>query len=302
MRSATNSVHFMPAPGESASGFLIHLSRSFSAELAPLLSALLSDPQAVASAVYSPMLAGPISDLVGASVRELLPIFAAPHSKANYLRIGEFVLRYGQINQSTRRVAPETFADDIGAGRRPYHRLSWSIAALRIDPDTSHRLIDTCDRCGRRLRWMNTFDVSQCGDCTRRLWLCKGDSAAPDAYDVFVGELFNSTINVRKAARNQLPRRIRAWIEGDILDLIEVIGAVICLANQGVELPPNRSEGIEIVLAGDSAIRRCLRRPLDQAMCSKDRLAPALASSKVFARLRRAPSRLVSEYLMSLVI
>lgn len=292
----------MPAPGESASGFLIHLSRSLSVEIGPFLSTLLSDPQAVASAVYSPMLAEPISYLVGTSVHELLPMFALPDSRANYLRIGEFVLRYGQINQSTRRVAPETFTDDIGAGRRPYHRLSWSIAALRFDPDTSHRLIDTCDRCGRRLRWMNTFDVSQCGDCTRRLWLCKGDEAAPDSYDAFVGELFSSTNNVRKAARNQLPRRTRAWIEGDILDLIEVMGAVNCSANQGVETPPNRSEGIEIVLAGESAVRRCLHRPLDQAMCRKNRLAPALASSEVSARLQRAPSRRVSEYLMSLVI
>lgn len=303
MKGPSHSVHLRPFSGESASGFLVRLSRFLSLEVGTPLYILLGDSRAVASAVHMPSLAQAVAELAGVSHQELLPLFALPDKRTNYLRIGSFILRATQIDQSVRRIAPSVLASDIRAGRRPYHRLIWSIAALRFDPETSDELIQTCDRCGRDLRWVDAFDVAQCSVCTRRLWLSSSTKAS-DPYDRFVGGLFNPAINVRSATRSKLPSKTRAWAEGDILDLIDVVGEFNLSMNHDLASGPRSKEitGVATVLAGEAAIRTSLRRPLQQAMKDNNRLAPVLASCATAARVRRGPSRRVSDYLMTLVI
>jgi hypothetical protein len=127
---------------------------------------------------------------------------------------------------------------------------------------------------------------------------------ASDPYDRFVGGLFNPAINVRSATRSKLPSKTRAWAEGDILDLIDVVGEFNLSMNHDLASGPRSKEitGIATVLAGEAAIRTSLRRPLQQAMKDNNRLAPVLASCATAARVRRGPSRRVSDYLMTLVI
>lgn len=213
-----------PLPGESASGFVIRLSRFLSVDLSRPLRGMIGDPLASASAVHQSQLIEFLADFSGLPRTSFEPLFALPQSPGQSVKLGDFIVRAAHVDQSRRKVSPALFASDVEAGRPLYHRLTWSLAHLKEDPDTGHPLIDTCDRCGASLRWSLAFDVGQCDVCTRRLWISpQGPSAEQNVMDKLLQDLFCSSLDARLRARSALPVSIRAWPEGDILDLLHVI-------------------------------------------------------------------------------
>jgi hypothetical protein len=304
MQGFSHPRRFEPFPGESASGFVIRLSQFLSFDLSGPLFEILGDPWASASAVHLPHLAGLIAEVAGISPQALLTLFALPDGRTNCVRLGSFTLRSGQVDQSTRRVAPAVFASDIAEGRQAYHRLVWSVSALRFDPESGHALVRDCDRCGAKLLWTDAFDVGQCGTCTRRLWLTDTSKFEPNTQDLLLSGVFSASAEARTAGRSKLPFRTRTWTEGEILDLLDVVGTFEAAINQNFnfELPATESTGVEAILAGEAAIRKLIRSPIEVALKRNDRLSPILASGATSACLRRAPSKIVSDYLLSLVV
>ena len=293
-----------PLPGESASGFVIRLSRFLSVDLSRPLRGMIGDPLASASAVHRSELIEFLADFSGLPRTSFEPLFALPQSPGQSVKLGDFIVRAAHIDQSRRRVSPALYASDVEAGRPLYHRLTWSLAHLKEDPDTGHPLIDTCDRCRASLRWSVAFDVGQCDVCTRRLWISpSGPSAKPNVLDKVLQDLFSSSVHARVSARSALPARIRTWPEGDILDLLHVIesfGAAVAI-KLDVDACLGRSNTEYAVLSGEDAIRRVVRAPIEAALKKKDRMSPIAASGVTIAYLRRSPSKAVSDYLLSLV-
>ena len=199
----------LPLPGESASGFVIRLSRFLSVDLSRPLRGMIGDPLASASAVHRSQLVEFLAEFSGQPRACFEPLFALPQSPGHSVKLGDFIVRSAHIDQSRRKVSPAIYASDVEAGRPLYHRLTWSLAHLKEDPDTGQPLIDTCDRCHAPLRWSVAFDVGQCDLCTRRLWISPpSPPVARNFLDNMLLDLFCSSIDARMHARSALPVRI----------------------------------------------------------------------------------------------
>ena len=124
-----------------------------------------------------------------------------------------------------------------------------------------------------------------------------------NALDKLLQDLFCSSVDVRVRARNALPAAIRAWPEGDILDLLYVIESFGASVARKFDLDcgHGRLEAENAVLSGEDAIRRLVRAPIESALRKGSRIAPIAASGATMAYLRRSPSKSVSDYLISLV-
>lgn len=293
-----------PLPGESASGFVLRLSRFLSADLARPLRGIIGDQWATASVIHRSQLVEILAEVSGLPAATLEPLFALSQVPGPFVKLGEFMVRPAHVDQSCRRIAPAVFASDAEGGRPLYHRLTWSLAHLKKDPDTDYPLISACDRCHAPLRWNVAFDVGQCDACTRRLWIApSGRTDEGGVLDKLLQDLFCSSVGTRARARSALPTAIRAWPEGDILDLLYVIEAfAIAVARRfDVESCRGRLDAGNAILSGEDAIRRMVRAPIESALRDGSRIAPIAASGATTAYLRRSPSKAVSDYLLSLV-
>ena len=140
--------------------------------------------------------------------------------------------------------------------------------------------------------------------CTRRMWISPPHpSAEPNVLDKLLRDLFCTSVDARERVRRTLQARIRAWPEGDILDLPHVIESFAAAVTRRLDVDPclSRLDTANAVLSGEDAIRRLVRAPIESALRKKDRMSPIAASGATIAYLRRSPSKAVSGYLISLV-
>jgi hypothetical protein len=288
------AVSFVPMEGESACSLLLRAASLVSPFPSLVVKNLLGDAEAIASAVHRHDAIDAIASSFGvdeATLEGTMMYKADPG-----LRIGPFVVRTRDIDQSRRRVCPQVLRTDRDIGEPPYQRLSWTIRAIRHDPTSFAPIIDRCG-CGCDLLWSQTVVIEECPSCGSLLWesTC-GESEPQDAEAVqFLGHLFSSSVARRDDARSRLPPLIAQWTEGDLLEFFETLGlfshleVLTRLPRADIEVWV-RAVGIRAALEGMEAIRELIGRAFDGPPAGAERFWSTRRMGLANLVIRRCPS------------
>ncbi len=121
-----------------------------------------------------------------------------------------------------RRVAPQRLAE------APYHRAIWQHGLVPFDLVTGEWLIDTCPRCGTRMRWYHSPGVSIChrADCRFDLTSMCGLCVDPVRFATAgpICRLLDPDPTVHETALAVLPDSIRELGRGAAFELIWRLG------------------------------------------------------------------------------
>ncbi|MBR0689858.1 TniQ family protein [Bradyrhizobium manausense] len=278
MNRAT-AICFEPLDGESTSSLLLRAASSLSPVPGLVVEGLLGDAEVVASAVHRQDSVDAIVSNLGVERDALQRTMI--HRDGENLRVGPFVVRTQDIDQTHRRVCPAALRNDALQGRSPYQRLNWAIRVLRFDADTGGSIIDRCG-CGRDLLWRETARIDECPACGCLLWeAAPSDSECQDGEAVhFLSKLFSNREHRREEARSALPSEILEWTEADLLELFETLGlfshpeVLMRIPRADVELW-SRAAGIHATLNGMGAIRNLIECAFEHPPAGADRFWPA---------------------------
>ena len=269
------AISFAPMEGESASSLLLRAASLLSPFPGLIFKNFLGDAEAIASAVHRHDTVDAIASSLG--VEQTALGRSMIHRAGHGLRVGPFIVRTQDIDQTHRRVCPAVLRADHESGVPPYQRLSWVIRVIRYDPVSSAPIIDRC-ACGCELLWSETVRIDECPSCGSRLWeSLLGQSEPQDVEAVhFLGALFAESKACRDEARASLPPLVAHWTEGDLLEFFETLGlfshpeVLTRLPREDTEVWV-RAMGIHAALRGMEAIRELIGRAFDDPPPGADR-------------------------------
>ena len=200
----TRAVSLLPMEGESACSLLLRAAALVSPFPSLVVKHFMGDAEALASAVHRHDAIDPIASSFG--IDEATLINTMIHKADTGLRVGPFVVRARDVDQTRRRVCPAVLRTDRDTGIPPYQRLNWVIRVVRYDETSFAPIIDRCG-CGCDLFWSQTVRVEECPSCGSLLWeSTRGEAEPQDAEAVqFLGALFSSSEARRNDARSRLP-------------------------------------------------------------------------------------------------
>lgn len=277
--TSETAICFEPFEGESTSSLLLRAAASLSPVPGLVIAGLLGDAEAIASAVHRHDSIDAIVSNLGVERTDLQRTMI--HRDGDNLRVGPFVVRTQDIDQSHRRVCPAVLRNDALQGRTPYQRLNWTIRVLRFDPDNGGSIVDRCG-CGRDLLWRETTRIDECPSCGCLFWeSIPTDSECQDGEAVgFLSELFSDCKKRREEAREALPSQVSEWTEADLLELFETLGlyshpeVLMRIPRADVELW-SRAVGIHATLNGMGAIRNLIGGAFEDPPAGADSFWPA---------------------------
>jgi hypothetical protein len=269
------AISFAPMEGESASSLILRAASLLSPFPGLILKNFLGDAEAIASAVHRHDTIDVIAVVLGVEQTDLKRSMI--HRAGHGLRVGPFIVRTQDIDQTHRRVCPAVLRADQESGVPPYQRLSWVIRVIRYDPVSSAPIIDRC-ACGCELLWSETFRIDECPSCGSRLLESMLGQAEPRDIEAvqFLGALFNESEPRRVEARCCLPTFIAHWTEGDLLEFFETLGlfshleVLTRLPREDTEVSV-RAVGIRAALQGMDGIRKLIGRAFDDPPPGADR-------------------------------
>jgi hypothetical protein len=288
------AVSFVPMDGESACSLLLRAASLVSPFPSLVVEHLLGDADAIASTVHRHDVIDAIASSFG--IDETVLEGTMIHKAEPGLRIGPFVVRTRDVDQTRRRVSPQALRSDRDNGEPPYQRLTWTIRAIRHDPTSSAPIIDRCG-CGCDLFWSQTVLIEECPSCGSLLWeSTRGEREPQDGEAVqFLGGLFSSSMAHRDDARSRLPPLIAQWTEGDLLEFFETLGlfthleALTRLPREDVEVWV-RAVGIRAALEGMEAVRKLIGRAFDDPPAGAERFWSTRRIGLANLVMRRCPS------------
>ncbi|UPJ53417.1 TniQ family protein [Bradyrhizobium sp. 200] len=277
--TSETAICFEPFDGESTSSLLLRAATSLSRVPGLVVAGLLGDAEAVASAVHRHDSIEAIVSNLGVERIDLQRTMI--YRDGDNLRVGPFVVRTQDIDQTHRRVCPAVLRNDALQERSPYQRLKWTIRVLRFDPDNGGSIVDRCG-CGRDLLWRETTRIDECPSCGCPLWeSTANDSECQDGEAVhFLNKLFSDRELRREEARSALPFEISEWTEADLLELFETLGlfshpeVLMRMPRADVELW-SRAVGIHATLNGLGAIRNLIEGAFEDPPAGADGFWPA---------------------------
>lgn len=303
------AICFEPLEGESASSLLLRAASTLSPVSGLVVEGLLGDAEAVASAVHRHDSIDAIVSNLGVERDALQRTMI--HREGDNLRVGPFVVRTQDIDQTHRRVCPAVLRNDALQGRSPYQRLNWAIRVLRFDADSGGSIIDRCG-CGRDLLWRETTRIDECPSCGCLLWeAAPSDRECQDGEAVrFLNQLFSDRAARRQEARSALPSEISEWTEADLLELFETLGLyshpeVLTRMPRGDVEVWCRAVGIHATLNGMGAIRNLIGGAFEDPPAGADAFWPARRMAFANLAMHRCRSsrarRFLGEQLSSFV-
>jgi len=271
----TTAISFAPMEGESASSLLLRAASRLSPFPGLIFENFLGDAEAIASAVHRHDAVEAIASSFGVEQTALRRSMI--HRADHGLRVGPFIVRTQDIDQTHRRVCPAVLRGDRESGVPSYQRLGWVIRVVRYDSVSSAPIIDRC-ACGCQLLWSETVRIDECPACGSHLWESMPGQAEPRDIEAvqFLGALFSESEPRRVEARCSLPTIIAHWTEGDLLELFETLGlfshleVLTRLPREDTEVWA-RAVGIHSALRGMEAIRELIGRAFDDPPPGADR-------------------------------
>ncbi|MDN4982174.1 TniQ family protein [Bradyrhizobium sp. WYCCWR 13022] len=272
---------FAPLPGESLPSLLLRAASTLTPSPQHVVHDLLGNPEHLASAATRIDRMKELADYLNVAPSELIPTMLVPDdNRPHHVRLGDFVFRWDQVRQT-----PVRFAFDIlRKDEHPYHRLVWSVCALRRDPDTGTPLEDRCAFCSEHFRWSAASALARChgcgGEATR---MTARPKVSDDAKAVFCAKLLSSSVRQRTEFRRSLPDDMATWAEADLLEMADAL----------CDLGPSSAEegdALNALYTGQGAIASLLAGRLSELR----RQAPRMSSLVAFANLAVRINRLYS--------
>jgi hypothetical protein len=299
------AISFEPMEGESASSLLLRAASLLCPFPGLVVKTLLGDAEAIASAVHRHDAIDPIASSFG--IDEAALVNTMIHKVDAGLRIGPFVVRTRDVDQTRRRVCPEVLRADRDTGMPPYQRLSWAIRVIRYDPTSFGPIIDRCG-CGCDLFWSQTVRVDECPSCGSPLWESTRAEGKPQDLEAvqYLGALFSPSAHHRNDARSRLPPSIAQWTEGDLLEFFETLGlfsrleVLARLPREDVEVWV-RAVGIGAALDGMEAVRELIGHTFDEPPVGAERFWSTRRIGLTNLVIRRCPSAPVRALLEELL-
>jgi hypothetical protein len=288
------AISFEPMDGESASSLLLRAASLLCPFPGLVIKSLFGDAEAIASAVHRHDAIDPIASSFG--IDEATLINTMIHKADTGLRVGPFVVRARDVDQTRRRVCPAVLRTDRDTGIPPYQRLNWVIRVVRYDETSFAPIIDRCG-CGCDLFWSQTVRVEECPSCGSLLWeSTRGEAEPQDAEAVqFLGALFSGSEARRGDARSRLPSSIAQWTEGDLLEFFETLGlfsqldVLTRLPREDVEVWV-RAVGIGAALDGMEGVRELIGHAFDEPPAGAERFWSTRRRGLANLTIRRCPS------------
>jgi hypothetical protein len=107
-------------------------------------------------------------------------------------------------------------------------------------------------------------------------------------------QLFHPDPAMRQAHRSTLAECIRSFGEGDLIDLLEALSDVSCLARTGSAKNPttiDRSRAVSVLSAGEEALLDLLGSVIVDKDDGMERLTGMRRLGMLYARIRELPSK-----------